>query len=94
VVERNGWDGGHDAFYRLDTKRDGELARAEFSNSNTARASSLNSVDINRDGRITLNEWPWSHCSFDEQDLNSELPVEPRLKLRAIVRLYDVDAER
>jgi len=32
----------------------------------------LNSVDINRDGRITLNEWPWSHRSFDQQDLNGD----------------------
>jgi Ca2+-binding EF-hand superfamily protein len=72
VIERNEWDGGSDAFDRLDTKRDGTLTRAEFNNGNTARASNLNSVDINRDGRITLNEWPWSHRSFDQQDLNGD----------------------
>ena len=72
VIERNEWDGGYDAFNRLDTRRDGQLTRAEFNNSNTPRASNLNSLDMNRDGRITLNEWPWSHRSFDEQDLNGD----------------------
>ena len=72
IIERNEWDGGYDAFDRLDTKRDGRLTRAELNDGNTARASSLNGLDINRDGRITLNEWPWSHRSFDQQDLNGD----------------------
>ena len=72
VIERNEWDGGYDAFDRLDTKRDGRLTRAELNDGNTARAANLNSLDMNRDGRITLNEWPWSHRSFDQQDLNGD----------------------
>ena len=72
VIERNEWDGGYDAFDRLDTKRDGRLTRAELNDGNTARAANVNSLDMNRDGRITLNEWPWSHRSFDQQDLNGD----------------------
>jgi Ca2+-binding EF-hand superfamily protein len=72
-IERNEWDGGRDAFDRLDTKRDGTLTRAEVNTgASTARASTLNSLDINRDGRLTLNEWPWSHRSFDQQDVNGD----------------------
>ena len=48
------------------------LTRAELNDGNTDPASNLNSLDINRGGRITLNEWPWSHRSFDQQDLNGD----------------------
>ena len=27
---------------------------------------------MNRDGQIRLDEWPWSHTSFDRQDANRD----------------------
>jgi hypothetical protein len=27
---------------------------------------------MNGDGRIRLNEWPWSHTAFDRQDSNRD----------------------
>jgi Ca2+-binding EF-hand superfamily protein len=73
VIDRNEWDGGMDAFDRLNTNRDGRLSRAESNTGTTGpRASNFNSLDLNHDGRITLNEWPWSHASFDAQDLNGD----------------------
>jgi hypothetical protein len=50
----------------------GRGQRGAFNSGTAARASNLNSLDINRDGRLTLNEWPWSHRSFDQQDLDSD----------------------
>jgi hypothetical protein len=29
-------------------------------------------VDVDGDGRIRLNEWPWSHPAFDRQDVDGD----------------------
>lgn len=70
-IERNEWDGGANAFQRLDTSGDQRLSRAEFDKVNGS-ASNFASLDMNRDGRIGLNEWPGTHRSFDEQDANRD----------------------
>ena len=69
-IERNEWDGGPNAFERLDTSGDRRLTRAEFDTN--ARGTDFARVDMNGDGRIRLNEWPWSHTAFDRQDTNSD----------------------
>lgn len=69
-IERNEWDGGANAFQRLDTSGDQRLSRGEFDNVN--RSNNFASLDMNRDGRIGLNEWPWTHRSFDQQDDNGD----------------------
>jgi Ca2+-binding EF-hand superfamily protein len=70
-IERNEWDGGANAFQRLDTSRDQRLSRAEFDGMNRS-VNNFASLDINRDGRIELNEWPGTHRSFDQQDANRD----------------------
>ena len=69
---RNEWDGGQNAFDRLDTNDDRRLTRGEFNTSNNSSASNFARVDMNGDGRIRLDEWPWSHTSFDRQDTNRD----------------------
>jgi hypothetical protein len=46
------------------------LTRAEFDGA--VRGANFASIDMNGDGRIRLNEWPWSHSSFDRQDSNGD----------------------
>lgn len=70
-IERNEWDGGNNAFQRLDTSGDQRLSRAEFDRANRS-SNNFASLDMNRDGRIELNEWPWTHRSFDQQDTNGD----------------------
>ena len=71
-IELNEWDGGQNAFGRLDTNDDRRLTRGEFNNSNNRNANNFTAIDMNRDGRIGLDEWPWSHTSFDRQDTNRD----------------------
>jgi len=71
-IDRNEWDGGPNAFERLDTNDDRRLTRGEFNTSNNGNASNFTAIDMNRDGRIRLDEWPWSHTSFDRQDTNRD----------------------
>jgi Ca2+-binding EF-hand superfamily protein len=35
-------------------------------------SNGFQSIDMNGDGRIVLNEWPWTHRSFDQQDSNGD----------------------
>jgi Ca2+-binding EF-hand superfamily protein len=69
VIDENEWDGGLEAFDRLDRNNDGRLSRAELGNTGN---SSFTSLDLNRDRRIALAEWPWSHRRFDEEDVNGD----------------------
>jgi Ca2+-binding EF-hand superfamily protein len=69
-IDRNEWDGGLNAFERLDTNGDRRLARSEFDG--VAGGGSFASVDMNGDGRIRLEEWPWSRPAFDRQDTNGD----------------------
>jgi Ca2+-binding EF-hand superfamily protein len=70
-IEPNEWDGGANAFTRLDTSRDRRLSRSEF-DSMSRTSNGFQSIDMNGDGRIMLNEWPWTHRSFDQQDSNGD----------------------
>ena len=69
LIDRVLYYGSLDTFYRLDRNNDKRLTRAELG---TVRGTPFNNVDTNRDGRITLSEWPYSHRSFDDQDTNGD----------------------
>jgi hypothetical protein len=75
AVEENEWDAGLEAFDRLDRNRDGRLSRAELGNMGNASFAAL---DLNRDRKIVLAEWPWSHRRFDEEDVNGDGVITPR----------------
>ena len=71
-IDRNEWDGGQNAFDRLDSNDDRRLTRGEFNIANNGNTNNFAAIDMNRDGRIRLDEWPWSHTSFDRQDANRD----------------------
>jgi len=71
-IDSNEWDGGQNAFARLDANDDRRLSRGEFNNANSGNANNFTAIDMNGDGRIRLEEWPWSHTSFDRQDTNGD----------------------
>ena len=71
-IDTNEWDGGQNAFARLDTNDDRRLSRGEFNTANNGNGNNFTAIDMNRDGRIRLDEWPWSHTSFDRQDTNRD----------------------
>jgi len=56
-------------FSYLDVNNDNRLTRAELGSASNSSPFAM--IDTDGDGRITLGEWPYSHRSFDEQDLNS-----------------------
>jgi Ca2+-binding EF-hand superfamily protein len=73
-IERREWHGTRDAFDWLDRNRNGVLSRAEVVGTATvpARQNQFASLDYNRDGAISPNEWHWSRRSFDQRDLNRD----------------------
>jgi Ca2+-binding EF-hand superfamily protein len=72
-LARQEWHGGRARFDALDHDRDGTLTRAEVVGSPDETAPDLfTSVDANRDGGITRDEWHWSRASFDARDPNSD----------------------
>ena len=83
-VDRNGrieereWHGSRDAFEWLDRNGDRVLTRAEVvGDPSPADSRTLfDRLDIDRNGRITLNEWRWSKASFDRRDLNGNRGLE------------------
>ena len=42
-----------------------------------AELVAFNAIDTNHDGRISLGEWPYSHRSFDQQDVNGDGVITP-----------------
>lgn len=72
-IDRNEWHGTRDAFEWIDRNNDGVLSRAEVLGSDAAVDSDLfTSLDFNRDGRLSQNEWHWSRRSFLQQDGNRD----------------------
>lgn len=70
-------DDRDDQFDYLDLNGDGVLSRAEMAGAppRDGRLASFDqfaSLDINRDGRLSVDEWHWSRRSFDERDLNRD----------------------
>jgi EF hand len=50
---------------------DRRLSPGEF-NGGGRDTNSFASIDMDRDGRIRLDEWPWSRPAFDGQDANRD----------------------
>lgn len=73
-IERAEWHGTRDAFDWLDRNSDGSLSRAEVVGEETGTADSdlFVSLDYNRDGRLSPDEWHWSRRSFLQQDTNRD----------------------
>jgi Ca2+-binding EF-hand superfamily protein len=74
-IDRTEWHSSADAFRWLDRNHDGVLSRAEVVGDDaqdTRNADQFASVDMNRDNRITVDEWQWSRRSFDQYDRNRD----------------------
>ena len=73
-IERNEWHGTRDVFEWLDRNNDGSLTRTEVGAdaSNNSNADTFASLDYNRDGRLSQDEWHWSRRSFLQQDTNHD----------------------
>jgi len=73
-IERSEWHGSDDAFDWLDRDRNGVLSRAEVvgNGGTNTRDAQFASLDYNRNGVITPDEWRWSRGSFDARDLNRD----------------------
>jgi hypothetical protein len=71
-VARAEWHGSLARFQALDDNRDGMLTRAEVFGVEPPAADLFSSVDVNRDGAITQNEWHWSEDSFRQRDANRD----------------------
>ncbi len=74
-VERNEWYGGPDVFNDLDRNRDGVLSRFEVVGSQDTTGDTWDefaSLDYNRNGSISRDEWHWSAASFNQRDANRD----------------------
>jgi hypothetical protein len=78
-VDRTEWHGSRTAFDWLDANRNGYLSRAETvgntpnsANNAPARTAQFASLDYDRNGVVSRDEWHWSRRSFDERDANRD----------------------
>ena len=74
-VERSEWYGSAAAFNQLDRNRDGVLTRFEVVGGVNAPNDAWDefvSLDFDRNGALTRDEWHWSARSFNQQDVNRD----------------------
>ena len=74
-VERAEWYGTPSVFNDLDRNRDGVLSRFEVVGGVDATDDTWDqfvSLDYNRNGSITRDEWHWSANSFNQRDVNRD----------------------
>jgi Ca2+-binding EF-hand superfamily protein len=73
-VARAEWHGGPRVFARLDQNRDGFLSRVEMvgAGEDDGPADLFTSLDVNRDSRVTPDEWHWARAGFDRRDGNRD----------------------
>jgi EF hand len=72
-IARSEWTSGDDSFRRLDRNGDGFLSRDEFAHHDSdADHRRFEDLDRNRDGRISLSEWPGGRDAFDRADRNRD----------------------
>ncbi len=68
------WHGDPRVFARHDRDGDGFLNRVELlgADEDDAPADLFGSLDVNRDDRVTPNEWHWARAGFDRRDRNRD----------------------
>jgi hypothetical protein len=74
-VERREWHGGDDVFDALDRNNDNVLSRFEVAGSQDTTGDTWDqfaTLDYNRNGSITRDEWHWSNVSFNQRDQNRD----------------------
>ena len=73
-IDRTEWHGSRTAFDWLDANRNGYLSRAETVGNNNvpARNNQFASLDFDRNGVLSQEEWHWSRRTFDERDSNGD----------------------
>ncbi len=74
-IERAEWHGTDDAFEWLDRNNDRMLSRSEVvgtTNAGRANNDQFNSLDYNRNGTLSPDEWHWSRRSFEARDTNRD----------------------
>jgi EF-hand domain pair/EF hand len=80
-LSRSEWLFDLDTFRRVDRSGDGTLSRREFLGFDTAidhedpfseTGDLFAQIDVNRDGRISRDEWQWDRASFDRRDRNRD----------------------
>lgn len=74
-VERNEWYGAESVFNDLDRNRDGVLSRFEVVGGIDTPNDTWDqfvSLDYDRDGTLSRDEWHWSAASFNSRDRNRD----------------------
>ncbi len=74
-VEKGEWHGSLDAFEWLDRNRDNVLTRAEVvgeTSNQSNQFDSFASLDSNRSGTLTPDEWKWTSRSFTRYDTDGD----------------------
>ena len=74
-VERSEWTGSAAAFNGLDANRDGVLSRFEVVGGVSTPNDTYDefaSLDYNRNGSLSRDEWHWSAVSFNRRDSNRD----------------------
>ena len=74
-VERTEWNGSTAAFNDLDRNRDGVLTRFEVVGGtewNSDTWDQFASLDYDRNGSISRDEWHWSAGNLNQRDLNKD----------------------
>jgi Ca2+-binding EF-hand superfamily protein len=74
-VERREWHAGDDAFDALDRNHDNVLSRFEVVGGQDITGDTWDqfaTLDYNRNGSITRDEWHGSNVSFNQRDLNRD----------------------
>ena len=72
-VEKSEWHGSEDAFQWLDRNRDNVLSRAEVvGEGSSSQFDSFASLDTNRSGTLTPDEWKWTTRSFTRYDTDGD----------------------
>ena len=72
-IERREWHGSRETFDWLDRNNDNVLSYTEVVGTDTPEPNDLFvRLDVDRNGRVELDEWHWSRTSFTRRDQNND----------------------